>query len=413
MDYAQRLVSLLSNAGPQRVGYARALAAELDRNGDQSVDGAEFQHMFATLLADPARMPEVTGTVSTVHKTIFAQTLYPSFSRNHAIAAYLAHEALDELDKSGDGEVSVAELDGSWTPPSVTERADALLAKYDTGNKGYIDLADIKAAWTADPSLGDASKAQAAIDAFDQNADGQVTHAELVSGYQAMDRADALLAAFDPQGTGSIDLAQATQVPSPDLAAAQAQFVHWDSDQDGKLTRAELIAGLEAADLVAQPSGETPQQPVIPSDADPALLAATLLAQYDNDRSGSISLDEFKNHVQVSDAAATFAAWDTQADGELTLDELQTGIAQVQQAEQIVSQYDTAKKGWFDASDLEAAIDPASVADVSARAQEIMSFWDANRDGKVTVDEVIRGIEAGGYVGGEQLKTDAAATPTV
>jgi len=401
MDYAQRLLSLLNAAGTQRGAYARQLASGMDRNGNQSIDGAEFQHVFATLLVDPTRMPEVTGAVGSVHKTIFAETLYPSFSRNHAIAAYLAQEALDGLDRSGDGSVSVNELDGTWTPPTAAQRADDLLAKYDKTNKGYIDLADIRAAWMADPSLGDVSKAQAAIDAFDQNIDGHVTRDELTAGYQAMDRADQLLAAFDPQQTGMIDLAAATSLAPGEFADARAKFADWDTNTDGKLTRQELIAGIETADAPAAPP---PAPPKIPTDSDPALLAATLLAQYDTDRSGGISLDEFKAHAQVNDPAATFAAWDTQADGELTLEELQTGIAQVQQAQSIVQQYDLAGKGYFDQADLEAALDPASVDNIADRAKQIMSFWDANGDGKVTVDEVISGIEVGGYVGGETLK---------
>ena len=219
-----------------------------------------------------------------------------------------------------------------------------------------------------------------------------------------------MLAAFDPQNSGVIDIAQAQTISSAEFADAQKNFVAWDADKDGKLTRQELIAGLEAADLAPR-QNDAPPAPVVPPDADPALLAATLLAQYDTDGSGGISLAEFTAHIQTVDAATTFAAWDTHADGELTLEELQTGIAQVQQAQSIVKQYDVANKGWFDAADLEAAIDPASVADVSARALQIMSFWDTNGDGKVTVDEVIRGIEAGGYVGGEQLKTGSTATP--
>ena len=409
MDYAQRLISLLNAAGSQRGAYARQLASGLDRNGNQSIDGAEFQHLFATLQVDPTRMPEVTGAVGSVHKTIFAETLYPSFSRNHAIAAYLAQEALDGLDRSGDGSVSVAELDGTWTPPTAAQRADDLLAKYDKTNKGYIDLADLQSAWTADPSLGDVSKAQAAIDAFDQNNDGHVTHDELTAGYDAMDRADQLLATFDPQQTGAIDVTAAAAIAPGQYTDAQAKFADWDADKNGKLTRQELIAGIEAAD--AQSVTPPPAPPTIPTDSDPALLAATLLAQYDSDRSGGISLDEFKTHAQVADPAATFAAWDTQADGELTLEELQTGIAQVQQAQSIVQQYDLSGKGYFDQADLEAALDPATVDNVTDRAHQIMSFWDANGDGKVTVDEVISGIEVGGYVGGEKLKTDPAVTP--
>ncbi len=409
MDYAQRLISLLNAAGSQRGAYARQLASGMDRNGDQSIDGAEFQHVFATLLVDPTRMPEVTGAVGSVHKTIFAETLYPSFSRNHAIAAYLAQEALTELDRSGDGSVSVDELDGTWTPPTAAQRADDLLAKYDTANKGYIDLADIRSAWTADPSLGDVSKAQAAIDAFDQNIDGHVTRDELKAGYEAMDRADQLLTNFDLQQTGAIDLAAAASLAPGEFADARAKFADWDLDKDGKLTRQELIAGIETAD--AQPV-TPPAPPTIPTDSDPALLAATLLAQYDGDRSGGISLDEFKTHAQIADPAATFAAWDTQADGELTLEELQTGIAQVQQAQAIVQQYDLSGKGYFDQADLEAALDPATVDNVADRAHQIMSFWDANGDAKVTVDEVISGIEVGGYVGGEKLNADATSATT-
>ena len=409
MDYAQRLISLLNAAGSQRGAYARQLASGMDRNGTQSIDGAEFQHVFATLLVDPTRMPEVTGAVGSIHKTIFAETLYPSFSRNHAIAAYLAQEALTELDRSGDGTVSIDELDGTWTAPTAAQRADDLLAKYDTANKGYIDLADIRSAWTANPALGDASKAQAAIDAFDQNIDGHVTRDELTAGYEAMDRADQLLASFDPQQTGVIDLAAAVSLAPGEFTDARAQFAEWDSDKDGKLTRQELIAGLEAAE--AQPVTPSPP-PTIPTDSDPALLAATLLAQYDVDRSGGISLDEFKTHAQVADPAATFAVWDTQVDGELTLEELQTGIAQVQQAQSIVEQYDLGGKGYFDQADLEAALDPATVDDVADRAKQIMFFWDANGDGKVTVDEVISGIEVGGYVGGEKLNADATSPTT-
>jgi hypothetical protein len=76
-------------------------------------------------------------------------------------------------------------------------------------------------------------------------------------------------------------------------------------------------------------------------------------------------------------------------------------------------QYDLGDKGYFDQADLEAALDPATVENVTERAHQIMSFWDANSDGKVTVDEVISGIAVGGYVGGEKLNADATIMPAV
>lgn len=268
MDYAQRLTSLLTQAGSQRAEQARALSARVDANGDAQISGEEFQHLFATLLADPSRMPQVTGAVGLVHRTLFADTLYPSFSRHHAVSAYLAQEAVAAFDVDQNDHVSLSELEGH------------------------------------------------------------------------------------------------VQAPPPD-----------------------------------------PVTPTTPNDVDPTLLAATLLAQYDSDLSGGISSDEFVTQAQVADPANTFAAWDVNSDGDLTLEELQSGIAQVQQAQNIIKQYDLTGKGYFDEADLIAALDPATVDDVAERAKQIMAFWDVNGDGQVGVAEVVSGIEAGGYVGGEQLKT--------
>jgi hypothetical protein len=94
----------------------------------------------------------------------------------------------------------------------------------------------------------------------------------------------------------------------------------------------------------------------------------------------------------------------------LSADEINAGI--LKDAKAIMAQYDAASKGYFDQADLEAALDPATVDDVVDRAHQIMLFWDANGDGKVTVDEVISGIEVGGYVGGEKLKADGPAAQT-
>ncbi len=405
IDNAQRLLGLLAGSATNRASLATQLRGEYDANKDGSVDAGEFQRIFAEMLVDPAAAPAVAGRSSyPVHKTLFASTLYPSFSRNFAISAYQASEAVSGLDLNKDGKVSSAELDGTSTDHGVVltsaQRADDLLALYDTAGKGTIELADITAAWTKDPTLGDPAHAQAAVTAWDQNGNGQITRNELIATYDAMDGADALLAVFDPGKTGVINIAAAAHIASTDFPDAAAKFASWDADGNGSLTRKELVSGLLTT------STPTPT----PAPTDPALLAATLLAQYDSDGDGGISVDEFTAHAQDPDAEVSFAAWDTNQDSVLTLDELQTGIAQVQQAQAIVSQYDTAGKGYFDLADLRAAIDPATVADVAASAAEIMSFWDADGDGQVTTSEVISGIQVGGYVGGEQMNTGADAT---
>ena len=142
------------------------------------------------------------------------------------------------------------------------------------------------------------------------------------------------------------------------------------------------------------------------------------MSQIDANTDGQINLGEFLNYAgsnpaMSADPVSTFNAWDTNSDGYLTLDEMQTGIQTIQQAQAIVSQYDTAGKGYFDVTDMEAALqsmDPTTApADIATQAQQIMGFWDANGDGQVTVQDVIQGVKSGGYVGGQQLAAQTAS----
>lgn len=412
VDFAQRLLNVLSAAPMARSDFARRLAADYDANSDAHLDPAEFRRMFAEVQIDPAAVPEIgEGGSFAVRRTLFPDMLYPSFSRNFALASYQAQAAIGALDADSDGAVSFAELEGTAGPPPQTPqtpltpeaRADALLARYDREDKGYVVEADLVAAWTADPSLGDPARAALAIEMFDLDVDAKVTRAEAMAGYAAMDKADAILALFDPLKNGFIDLAVVGDIPAGDFADLTDKFAGWDFDGNGALSRQELIAGLQ---LEAQ-EAETIADPVPspPGDTDPALVAAMLLARHDTDRNGSFSQEEFV----AAAGEADFSAWDSNADGALTLEELQSGIAEIRQAENIVAQYDSAGKGWFDASDMAAAFESASTENIAERVAQIMAFWDGDGDGRVGVAEVVAGVARGGFVGGEQLRPDPDA----
>lgn len=79
-----------------------------------------------------------------------------------------------------------------------------------------------------------------------------------------------------------------------------------------------------------------------------------------------------------------------------------------------MAQFGQAQKGYFDVNDLTSAltvVDPSLMPDAaSTQAQQIMSFWDGNADGHVTLQEVIAYIQKGGCVGGQQLNGATSST---
>lgn len=451
-DYAQFLLRQLSGTGLDRTGLISRAQQKLDTDNDGQLSGAEFQTFFAQLQLDSSRANDLTGPVgsSGLHKTIFQCMLYPSFSKNYAIAAYQTQEMMQGLDQSKDGQVSISELmnygqaqtetknttqtsttdthdqstvNGTTSdpnPPDVNatpeQRAADLIAQYDNDKKGYIVTNDLITAWTKDPSLGDPANAQNAIDAWDLNGDNHVSLDELTTGISAMDQADAIMAAFDPNGTGRIDIPQALSVKPAGFENTASRFSSWDFDHNNQLTRQEIIIGLEKdAGKIASPAPSTPTTPP-PQNVDPSLLAASLMAQYDTNKDGGISLDEFTTQAakdkSITDAKTTFANWDENQDGMVTLEELQSGAQQVQQAQSIIAQYDLTGKGYFDAADLATALGADVDGTQADQIKQIMNFWDSDGNGQVSIAEVMAGIKAGGFVGGEQLNANSSTNPT-
>lgn len=597
-DFATRILAELK-ASSNKSATGQALIRAFGAGSGGAIRQADFQRVFAELgLGQPMGSPSsaaIRPTTFNMKRTIFECQLYPSFSNNYATAKYQATQMLQALDSNADGSVTLGELAAYDTPPpaptppaptppatdpppaptfiamslttvaSIAEGASAatfasnMLKSFDATSKGYFTADDVRAAFTADRTLGDPEKAQSIVSELDGNGDGQVTHEELVAGFQRLDIVSNLLGAFDPAGDGHIEVASLTGPAAEVSPALTAMLKTWDADSDGHLTSSEMLAGLKAsplplgemsalvsavnasihaqsamaqydvankgymtaADLTANWSadqgahdpataqsaiaswdangdgqvnlgemisgqqvtevanqllsqfdpggqgyidvssgaaaamtfapnlfnllkswdadnnGQVTRQEIMtgiqasnikyqlnakPKDAasptDAGAQALSIMSQVDTNTDGQINLGEFLNFAgsdaaMSSDPVSTFNAWDSNKDGYLSLDEMQTGIQTIQQAQSIVSQYDTTAKGYFDAADLKTALRAidatASPVDIAAQAQQIMNFWDANGDGQVTVQEVILGIKSGGYVGGEQLATPPAS----
>ena len=416
-DFAARIISHVTSASTKdRAAFARQCVNEFDRNADGSVSATEFQHVFAAL----RRTDELTGGSTTsfvasgCRPTLFECTLYPSWSNAYAASAYQAMAMLDRFDQDGDSNVTLDEfsadpvidpspettdptetpatdpttpVDPAPTPdpveaaPTPAERADALLTAYDITSKGYITIDDIVSKWLADPSLGDIANAGNAIEAWDTDGNGQVSRADIIAAYEIMDAADTVLTVFGGTATASLDLSKLDSAQLSALDLTTEQINAWDTDKSGTVSRNELIDGLKLLRL--QSAKDAEQQ-----------AFAKIFARLDANQDGMIDSREFASTMTdlALDPAtmnATFTAWDRDDSQGISVDELQAGYNAVKDAQAIVASYDIAGKGYFDQADLQRVIDTNGTMDGQASAAEILAAWDQDGDGKVSVQDVI------------------------
>jgi len=401
---------------------AQSIVSELDGNGDGQVTHEELVASFQRLdivsnllgAFDPAGdgqidIASLTGPAAAVSPALTAMLkTWDADSDGHLTSS----EMIAGLKASP---IPLGEMSALANAVNASINAQSAMAQYDVANKGYMTAADLTASWSADQGANDPSTAQSAIASWDANGDAQVNLGEMISGQQVTDVANQLLSQFDPGGQGYIEVgsgAAAAMTFAPNLFNL---LKSWDADGNGQVTRQEIMTGIQASNIKYQLNAK-PKDAASPTDAGEQALS--IMSQVDTNTDGQINLGEFLNFAgsdaaMASDPVSTFNAWDSNKDGYLSLDEMQTGIQTIQQAQFIVSQYDTKAKGYFDAADLETALSAldatTSPADIAAQAQQIMNFWDANGDGQVTVQEVIQGIKSGGYVGGQQLATSSAS----
>jgi Ca2+-binding EF-hand superfamily protein len=185
--------------------------------------------------------------------------------------------------------------------------------------------AAIKIADVSDDQLTQLGVTRDDLNAWDANRDGALTRPELVEGLRALtlqqapptpgaqDYARAMLANFDTDESGALGLdefGQAVAGSSMDASAVQDSFDAWDANHDGAIDAAELTRGVDAA-----------------------RRASDLMAGYDLTNKGSFDIADVQRVLDASPdqtgqatAAELMAVWDLDGDGQVTTQEVVSGL---------------------------------------------------------------------------------------
>jgi Ca2+-binding EF-hand superfamily protein len=145
----------------------------------------------------------------------------------------------------------------------------------------------------------------------------------------------------------------------------QEGFLQADADQDGQLNVHELTA------LLQQVSRGGQESMVEESEAE---ISASIMEGFDTNRDGKIGLQELLDHVKDKDhVVAAFEGWpqgfkeaDKDGDGHLDSHELTSLLNRVSRSQQ---------KEMVEESE-------------ESIAESVMRAWDADKDGKLTLDEL-------------------------
>jgi len=366
---------------------AGPILAAFDLNGDgqlsqdELINGGQLQTLASQILS--ALDPKATETVKVTDVTAMTNSSLP-FSAP-TIAGW---------DGDGDGQISRAEV-----VLGIYKEVQNTIAQFDASGKGYFTRSDVQNAMATRPPADPAATADSVMSQWDVSGSGQVAPSDLlatlianvtntsaanatpaqVSVYtNAQASANAMLSSYDTMAKGYIDQTDivAACLADPalgDPSQASSIISAWDANKNGHLTSNELVSGLIAGQI-----------------------AGTLLAQLDPSNSGSIQVDSLAartvNAPFLSKPAAEIAAWDSDGDGAVSQQELVTGICQ--KANNFISQYDTAGKGYFTAADIQRAI-AANPNAKNVTASGVISQWDANTDGHVTPSDALAGFAVG------------------
>ncbi|MGE0753544.1 MAG: EF-hand domain-containing protein [Alphaproteobacteria bacterium] len=206
---------------------------------------------------------------------------------------------------------------------------------------------------------------------------------------------------YDPNRTVIVDPKPSDPKRPDHLEVFRQLFGQFDADNDGVVTREEIIA------QVVKNGGS--------EDEASALADNVLSATTDIDGNG-LSFTELQRRLRV-DQGDTFAASDLNSDGQITAKELDQAIALYQKAG-IKLNEDTVRKFFSDA-DLDsnntlshsefvaynngvrkpviADTEPLPKPDVNAIFQQLFTQFDTDKDGLVTRKELVEGLQGRGF----------------
>ena len=285
---------------------------------------------------------------------------------------------------------------------------------YDKANRGYFTLGDVQTAWSKDPSLGDPATASSIFQNLDLDGNGQITASELISGNFASNIADqfaALMTAatkteLSNNGT-TLPLSTLDGVTQTLLPWSADTIKEWDKDQDGALSRQEIMTGtLNMAQHVMAAYDPDSKGQFAKADVQAALdkagnstqSADAVIKQWDANLDGLVTFEDvmattlfYMNGLKAENLAA--ASQSTKISAQSTLSNAQTWAGNV------LGLFDVDKKNYITLTDIaNLYAKQPSLGDIT-QAADTMARWDINGDGKVNTAELAA------FNAGEQLKT--------
>lgn len=225
----------MPNFSPQMLAQMREkMFGKLDGNGDGSIDQAELQ---ATPAAKNGKGPDLSkllgGMDGDGDGSITKTEMQTGFQK---VDAQMQDQFL-KLQEAG-GQRGPGGPGGGGKPD-----AEAVFGSLDANGDGVIDAEELQNAKAADTSETEQKPDLAALlGGFDSDGDGTISKTEMQAGFQELDKTRQADRSppRPPEGEGGAEAGG-----KPDLASLLGGF---DSDGDGDLTKAELLSGFEQLD---------------------------------------------------------------------------------------------------------------------------------------------------------------------
>merc|ERR1712012_825130 len=325
------------------------------------------------------------------------------------------------IDCNNDGTLSKQELEAgmnSFGKKFSQVEIDSVFALADVNSDGDINYAEFvslmfPAASTALAKFRKQNRtlknARDSFDRFDVDGDGEITYDELVAGlggeYTA-NEIDAIFAMGDTDQDGHISFLEFSKVMLP---SCQEAFNKFDVDNDGQISRQEVVQGASAAGL--RLSSEE---------------VDTLFILGDKDGNGQIDFSEFaqimipsapekiaklrKCFRNRSEVEAAFRRWDVNRDGSISLAELNAGLRSSgimfteQEAETCFA---VADRNGDNEVDMEEFVDLLGSSQGSSNGpirkffeycvEQAFNNIDANRDGAISYQELSNSLRKSGF----------------
>ena len=297
-------------------------------------------------------------------------------------ALNMAQHVMSAYDPNSSGQFTKTDVQSALDKAgNTTQTADSVIAQWDANADGKVTFEDVMA--TTLSYLNGLTPTQIAAKSSGTTVTAQSTLTT------AQTWASNVLTLFDTDKKNYITLTDianlyAKQPSLGDVTQAADTMNRWDINGDGKATQMELAA-FNAGDQ----------------------LKTQIMSWLDPQNTGSVTIASLtaKQLSALPYSSDQLKGWDSNNDGALSTDELATGL--MQDASNILSQYDTANKGYFTQGDIQTVLDANPSANQGLTAQNVMSYWDIDSDGQVSMAEILSGMS--GYISDNQNKAPVTA----